>query len=74
MDEAGEGARAAVRRVQVRAVQAHPQILAIPDVDEGVVDARRLAVVPEVLVLIDLDHAGAVQLRHLVAAALRLVP
>ena len=63
-----------LRQVQVGAIDRHPQVLAIPDVDERVVDARVGARVPQVLVVVDLEHARVVQLDHRMIATLRRVP
>ncbi len=60
MDEAVEGAAALVGGVEVGAVDRDPELLVVPDVDEGIVDALLLAVVPECLVVVDLDHAAVV--------------
>ncbi|MCY1289769.1 hypothetical protein D9M70_388740 [compost metagenome] len=74
MDEPVGIALHLLRRVEVGAVDRHPQVLAVPDVDEGAVDARLLPVVPEILVIVDLQHAGVVEFLHLVLAPMRRIP
>ena len=74
VDEAGEGAAATVWGVEVGAVDGDPEALVVPDVDEGVVDSGFLAVVPEDLVVVDLDHATVVELLHGVISELGGVP
>ncbi len=74
VDEAAEGAAALVGGVEVGAVDGDPEALVIPDVDEGIVEALLLAVVPEELVVVDLDHAAVVELFHGVIAELGGVP
>ncbi len=74
VDEAVRIALHLLRQIEVRPVDRDPQVLTIPDVDEGVVDARFRTRVPQVLVVVDLEHAGVIQLEHRVVAALRCVP
>ena len=74
VDEAVRIAFDLPRRIEVGAIDRDPKVLAIPDVDKGVVDALLLPVVPEILVIVDLQHAGVVELLHLVVAPLRRVP
>ena len=66
VDEPLEMAHAPVRRVVVGAVDLHPEVFPVPDVDEGVVEPRVLPIVQEIRVVVDLHHAAVVQDRHLV--------
>jgi hypothetical protein len=51
-----------VGRVQVEPVQAHPQFLAVPYIDERIVNTLRLAAVPQELVVVRLHEAVDEQL------------
>lgn len=62
-----------VGRVQVEPVQRHPQLLAVPHVDERVIDALRLAAVPDQLVVVRLDEPVDVQLPVQVVPVLPLL-
>ena len=61
-------------RIQIGAVNRDPEPFVVPYIDEGVVDSRILPVVPQILVVVDLDHAAVVQLLHGMIAELVLVP
>src|ERR1700688_1643351 len=74
MYETGEWSGAAVRSIQVGAIYGDPQIFPIPEVHERIVEARVLAIVAEVLMVVNLEHAAMVELLHLVIAELRFVP
>ena len=67
------------RRLEVGAVEEDPEVLAIEEIDEQLVDARVLAHIPERLVVVHLHHpVGAVRLavpaRRIVAVEIEKAP
>ena len=61
-------------RIDVGAVDGHPQIFLIPDIDKGIINTLRLAVIPHGLVVVDFRHPDIVQLGAHMRAALRRIP
>ena len=53
-----------VGRVQIGTVDCDPQVFTIPHVNKSIVDGLRLAVIPQCLVVIGLNHARAVEIFH----------
>lgn len=63
-----------VRRVEVGPINRDPEVLPVPDIDEGIVDAGGLPCVPEILVVVDFDHPTPGELLHFVSSTITYVP
>jgi len=61
MDEAVGVALDLLRRIEIGAIDDYPQVFAIPDVDEGVINALFHPVIPEVLMVVDFQHSSVVE-------------